>query len=137
MTTSTPLDPLYVVDTHALIWRLTASDKLSSQAAAVFDAAERGETILVISAIVVAELYYANQKWRLFPNFADTYADLKTKPYFEFIPLSADNVLDFERDSSVPEMHDRIIAGLARRLNAPLLTADQVIAQAQVAKVVW
>jgi PIN domain nuclease of toxin-antitoxin system len=56
------LEPLYIVDTHALIWYLTDDRKLGKQASAIFAAAERGETQLVVSAIVVAEMYYANKK---------------------------------------------------------------------------
>lgn len=50
---------------------------------------------------------------------------------------SAKDVLDFERDAAVREMHDRIIVGLARRLNAPLLTADSQIAAANLTSIVW
>jgi predicted nucleic acid-binding protein len=35
---------------------------LSKHASQIFEAAERGETRLYLSAIVVAELYYANKK---------------------------------------------------------------------------
>jgi predicted nucleic acid-binding protein len=58
-------------------------------------------------------------------------------PHFRLIAFEASHVLDFAGDDAVPEMHDRIIAGLARRLQAPLLTSDARIINAGVAEVVW
>jgi predicted nucleic acid-binding protein len=111
--------------------------KLSKPAAGVFAAAERGETRLYVSAVVVAEMYYASKKWKLFDDFAKTYADLKAKPYIRFVPLVADEVLDFDKDASVPEMHDRIITGVAHRLNAPLITSDPLISATKLVEIVW
>jgi len=131
------IDPTYVVDTHALIWYLQGSSLLSASAREIFQAAERGETLLCLSSISVAELYYANKKYGWFPNFGVTYTSLKQKPYFRFVPFAAEDVLDFEADGRVPEMHDRIIAGLARRLTAPLLTSDSTIRANHVGATIW
>jgi hypothetical protein len=46
-------------------------------------------------------------------------------------------VLDFDRDQAIPEMHDRIIVGLARTLRAPLITSDVVIRQSGIVQVEW
>jgi PIN domain nuclease of toxin-antitoxin system len=131
------IEPVYVVDTHALIWYLTNATKLGKQASGVFAAAESGETRLVVSAIVVAEMYYANKKNQWFIDFNTTYQQLRSKPYFRFVHFKADHVLDFDNDAPVAEMHDRIIAGLARRIGAPLLSSDLQIAGANLVKVVW
>jgi hypothetical protein len=40
-------------------------------------------------------------------------------------------------DTHALMMHDRMIVGLARRLNAPLLTADAQMTAARLAPVVW
>jgi len=133
----TTIKPTYVVDTNALIWYLTDKKRLSSSARAVFAAAERGETRLIISAIVIAEMFYADQKNDFFRDFAETYRLMQEKPYFRFIPLTADAVLDFALDAAVPEMHDRIIAGLARRLDAPLITSDATISASKLVEIVW
>ena len=82
-------------------------------------------------------MYYANKKNQWFADFSTTYRQLTAKPYFHFVPFPADHVLDFDNDSAVPEMHDRIIAGLARRLGAPLLTTDLQIADANLVTVIW
>jgi PIN domain nuclease of toxin-antitoxin system len=129
--------PAYVVDTHAPIWYLTRDKKLGSRASTIFAAAEQGETQIVISAIVVAELFYANEKWRLFSDFPAAFYDLLSKPCFQFIPFTARDVLDFVTDQGVREMHDRIITGLARRLGIPLIASDPDIVAAGLAEIAW
>jgi PIN domain nuclease of toxin-antitoxin system len=134
---TTNFEPFYVVDTHALIWYLLNDKKLSRRAKAIFEAAEQHQTILVVSAIVMAELYYANVKNKWFDDFAKLYADITNKPFLRFTPLDHTHIPDFVQDAAVPEMHDRIIAGVARRLGAPLITSDPLIAAAKVVKIVW
>ena len=131
------IEPLYVVDTHALIWYLTNDKKLGPQASQVFAAAERGQTRLVISSIVIAEMYYANRKNNWFADFNAMLQQLRAKPYFRFVSFRTNHVLDFGKDMAVPEMHDRIIAGLARGIGAPILTFDSQITAANIVTVVW
>jgi PIN domain nuclease of toxin-antitoxin system len=136
-TTGPTIEPAYVVDTMALIWYLKKDKKLSADASVIFAAAEREETNLIVSAISLAELYYANKKWGLFPDFSKVYADLRARSYFSFVAFMPEDVPDFDRDAAIPEMHDRIIAGLARRLTVPLVTSDPLIFSAHTVKVVW
>ncbi len=136
-TSSTTIRPLYVVDTNALIWYLKQDEKLGDHAIVVFEAAERGETRLIISAIAVAEMYYADKKHHLFHDFREAYLSLRARPYVRIVPFAPDDVLDFDQHSGVPEMHDRIIAGLAQRIGAPLLTSDPLIVGAGLVETVW
>jgi PIN domain nuclease of toxin-antitoxin system len=139
LTSSTPTtpEPLYVVDTHALIWYLLGDKKLSKHVQVLFQAAERGETRLVLPAIVLAELYFANEKREWFPDFKSVYRDILSKGFFKFLPFDHQHVLDFDRDAGVPEMHDRIITGVARRLGAPLITSDPLIQSTGTVKTEW
>jgi predicted nucleic acid-binding protein len=134
---ATQIEALYVVDTNALIRYLMHDKKLGKQAGEIFGAAERGETRLILSAISLAELYYANRKHRWFHDFAEVYQKLKVSPFFRFVPFKPDQILDFDRDASVPEMHDRIIAGLPRRVGAPLIASDPLIVQPNIVQTVW
>lgn len=47
----------YVVDTHALFWYLVHSPRLSEAGYQVFQKAFAGETTLILSPIVLLELY--------------------------------------------------------------------------------
>ena len=73
MSSNPPIEALYVTDTNALIWRLINDKKLGSRAAAKISAAERGETLIVISSITLAELYYANTKHSWFTDFEEVF----------------------------------------------------------------
>jgi PIN domain nuclease of toxin-antitoxin system len=125
------------VDTHALIWYLLGDKKLSPSALAIFKAAEQGKTRLVISVIVLAELYYANARNGWFSDYATAFRMIASKPYFTVLPIHPHHILDFDQDSASLEMHDRIIVGVARRLNASLISSDRVITAAGVVKVIW
>ena len=57
--------PLYVTDTHSLIWYLIDSPKLSYNANQVFQKIEGGKAQLIIPAIVIAEIIYLVQKGKI------------------------------------------------------------------------
>ena len=126
----------YVADTHSLFWYLTNSRWLGAKASAAFDEADNGNAFIYVSAIVLAELFYINIKQGSPVNFSTEYQKLSRSGQFILAPFEPDNVLDFDKDSIIKEMHDRIIVGLARRLNAPLLK-DQIIATSGLIKTIW
>jgi PIN domain nuclease of toxin-antitoxin system len=130
-------EPFYVLDTHALIWYLLNDPKLSPAARAILAEAEANRTLLVISAIVMAELYYVNLKRQWFTDFAAVFNQVVGMPFVRFVAFEHIHTLDFLRDDRVPEMHDRIIAGIARRLGAPLISSDLAIASSGVVNVIW
>jgi PIN domain nuclease of toxin-antitoxin system len=133
---TTGLEEAYVVDTNALYWYLTGDKKLTESANTVFAGAEQGQTRLYVSVISLAELYWILRKKPLSQTFAQIYSALKEKPYFEFVGFTPDQVLELDHDSAVPEMHDRIITGVARRLKMPLISSDALIKAAAIVTVV-
>jgi len=126
----------YVADTHALFWYLTGSRRLGPDAKAAFEEAEIGAAIIYVPAIVLAELYYLNVKAGRPLSFKAEFEKLKDAGLFEFIPMEADHVLEFDQDS-IPEMHDRLIVGATRRLNAACLTKDSEIVDSGLVTTVW
>ena len=52
----------YVTDTHALFWYLINSPLLGAGASGAFDEADNGQALIYIPAIVLAELYFLNEK---------------------------------------------------------------------------
>lgn len=54
-----------------------------------------------------------------------------------FVPLEAEDAADFDADTAIPEMHDRIIVGVARRMQATLLTHDAMITLRAAIAVTW
>lgn len=115
----------YVTDTHFLLWYLTNLRSLGKNAAAVFEEAKNGLVLIYIPAIVMAELYYLNVKHQYITDFPVDFQRIKQSGQFILLPFEAEDVLDFDKDSTVKEMHDRMIVRVARRLDATLLTKDQ------------
>jgi PIN domain nuclease of toxin-antitoxin system len=127
----------YVVDTHGLYWYLTASPRLSQAAKAAFDEGAKGKAIIYVPAIVLAELYYLNQKFGKPLDFPREYSRLRQSAQFIFVAFSADDVIEFDMDAAVPDMHDRIIVGVARRLGASCISRDSQIINSGIVSVIW
>lgn len=127
----------YVTDTHGLYWYLIASPLLGANAKKAFDEGKNGNAIIYIPAIVVAELYYLNKKLGEAIDFAVEFARLENSSQFEFVSFNAEDVKDFTVDAAVPEMHDRIIVGVAHRLSAGCLTRDAKIIDSKIVKTLW
>ena len=53
------------------------------------------------------------------------------------LPFEPIDTLEFHRDNVVTDIHDRIIVGVARRVNATLLTRDAQITGSGVVTTVW
>ncbi len=127
----------YVADTHALFWYLAASPRLGDAAHAAFDAAAQGAAVIYIPAIVLAELYFLNEKYGRPLDFVQEFARLARSGQFVFVDFAAQDVLHFDMDAAVPEMHDRIVVGVARRLGVACLTCDEQIMSSGLVTVVW
>jgi PIN domain nuclease of toxin-antitoxin system len=128
---------LYVADTHALFWYLTASPHLSAKAKDCFDEGVRGEALIYLPSIVLAEIYFLNEKLGQPIDFATGLAALRGSSQFVFVPFQAEDTLDFETDKTIPEMHDRIIVGVARRLSAACISRDQQISASGLVPTIW
>ena len=86
---------------------------------------------------MAAELYFLNQKLNGAIDFRKELTALLQAGQFVFVPFTASDALDFDADSAAGGMHDRIIAGVARRINATLLTRDAQITSSGVVATAW
>ncbi|MHC5055627.1 MAG: type II toxin-antitoxin system VapC family toxin [Planctomycetota bacterium] len=126
----------YVADTHALFWYLTGDARLSDAAREAIDRRRDGPGVVLVSVISAAELYYVNVKAGGPLDFRRELEGL-VRAGIEVVPVVADDVFLFEELGAVPEMHDRIIAALAVRRGAALITRDGGLANAAGVPVVW
>ncbi len=127
----------YVVDTHALFWSLTNKKKLGVNALAAFVAGEKGEARLYLPSIVLAELYYLNAKQGSPLDYAEVYTKLLAAGQFDMIAFGPDETLRFDQLKAIPEMHDRIIAGVALAHDCPCITLDPAIVSSGLVKTIW
>ncbi|MFQ5604391.1 MAG: PIN domain-containing protein [bacterium] len=66
----------YVTDTHALLWYLFRSKRLSSKATAIFNAIDAGQGQIHIHAIVLVEIVYLMEKAKIPQKAIKTVIDL-------------------------------------------------------------
>ena len=127
----------YVADTHALYWYLTNSPLLGANASQAFSEADQGNALIYIPVIVLAELYYLNAKKGNPLDFAAEYQKLSQSAQFVLLPFLHEDILEFDASVAVPEMHDRMIAGVAKRLGIPCLTIDKEIVSSGIIATIW
>lgn len=127
----------YVVDTHALFWYLTASPRLGLRARRALDEGTQGQAVIYVPVIVLAELHFLNEKAGRPLNFSEEYIRLRQSGQVVFVPFMPEDVLDFDGDANVSEMHDRIVVGVARRMNAVCLSRDPQIVQSSLVTTIW
>lgn len=127
----------YVTDTHALYWYLANDNKLGKKARKIFSKAAKGEVTIWISSIVLAELYWLLEKQNKTNLFLELFEQLKEADQFNFVDFTANDVLQFKGLSKIGEMHDRIIAVVAKNLDSPCITKDEEIIKSDLIEIIW
>jgi len=109
-----------VLDTHAAVWYLLDSTKLSESVYSLIDGAAASGTPTYISAVSLVEVVYLVERGRIAADaFSRFMSELdKENPAFKVVPLDA-HVASALRNiprNVVPDMPDRIIAQLPSTL---------------------
>ena len=129
-----------VADTHAALWYLLGSPRLSVHAREFMDTAARTGNSIALSAISLAEIVYLVEKNRIAES---AYQDLRTALsatdfVMEEVPL-AGAIVEAMRQvprADVPDLPDRIVAATALYFNVPVISRDGRI-KASGIKTVW
>jgi PIN domain nuclease of toxin-antitoxin system len=127
----------YVADTHALLWHFTDSPKISSRALALFAACERGECVIFIPTIVIAESLSIFDKKKLSFDFKKLLKMIHESENFLLIPLDYPILQKMIDLKEIPELHDKIIVSTAKYLNVTIITKDEMIRSVDHIKTVW
>ena len=127
----------FVVDTNALWWYLKAPERLSASADVIFRLAETGNTVMVVPAIVFAELYYLSVKTGDPLPPSELMEMFDASGVFRVSDLGRTQLEMLDRLPEIPEMHDRLIAAEALALGAPVVTRDPVIAASAQVQSIW
>jgi PIN domain nuclease of toxin-antitoxin system len=128
---------VYIVDTHTLYWREFKAKRLPPAVSQVFLEALAGRAVIVLLPIVLAEFYYVLRKEGLEQD-APFYLEYVYKASgYRLEPMIWDDVLELPSFPEVPEMHDRLIAVAAKRLDATVLTRDATLHSSPQIRCLW
>src|SRR5688572_730467 len=123
-----------IADTHAIIWYLSNSPKLSAKALSALEEGFNQGTGVGISAITMIEIIYLAEKGRVPAESITSLQGILDEPgsTLQLIPIDksvVDALAKVPRDA-VPDMPDRIIAATAVARRIPLVTCDAKIRSA-------
>ena len=127
----------FVSDTHALLWWFTDSPRISSKASEIFEKCEKGEYIIFIPTIVIAESLSIFEKKRISFNIKNLFKKIDTSENFVLIALDYTILQKMVTLKEVPEIHDKIIVSTAKHLKAPLITKDRTLQNLHTIKTIW
>ena len=129
-----------VADSHAIIWYVQGSPRLSDPAAAALADAEASEGV-VVSVATLVDLWYVTQTTQGIStdDLARLRARLLSAPTVDLHPIDltvADTATAIPREL-LRDPWDRFIVATARSLALPLVTRDEAIEQAQLVDTIW
>ncbi len=129
-----------LADSHAIIWHMQGSSRLSATAGSALVEAEATEGV-VVSVATLVNLWYVIQTTKKL-----SYDDLERlrdkfafSPALIFQPVDvavADATVSIPRDL-LADPWDRFIVGTALALSVPLVTRDRVIRDSDLVTTVW
>lgn len=126
-----------VIDTHALIWYLGESDRLSNTARKKLRDIDNGKSLGFIPVIVLAEAAYIFEKGRTEVSLQDILGEIDEGDNYRILDFDREQLEMMERLKEVPEMHDRIIAAVADIHGAEVITRDEEMRNAKIVKTIW
>ena len=127
----------FVTDTHALLWWFTDSQRISLKASEIFQKCERGENVIFIPSIVIAESLSIFDKKRISFNFKNLFKKIHTSENFVLIALDYPILQQMVAFREVPELHDKIIVSTAKYLKLPIITKDKTLQKLPSIKTIW
>ncbi len=129
--------PVYVTDTNALFWYLSDASRLSAAADAVFRLAAAGQAHILVPAIVLAEVIGLTKTVGHPIPAASLIENIDQSAEFIFSPLGPEQLIEMESVDSGLRIHDRLIAAEALAHQAPVITGDPALWQAEAIEAIW
>jgi len=130
-----------VADTHALVWFLNNSPRLSLAAGVALEQAQNSGELIYIPSIAIVELRYLVEKRTFSEVEYQTILGAITNPATALIiaplDLSVAQALGQIPRDVVRDMPDRIIAATAHALGLPLVTRDTELRKLTNITTVW
>lgn len=113
-----------VVDTHAVVWHLTAPERLGKNARRLLARADAGDLLAHVPAIALVEVSLLHERGRLRFGADQVVARLARHAGWQILALDIEQCLAFSTLAGIRDPMDRLIAASARALGLPLVSAD-------------
>lgn len=126
----------YVTDTHSLIWYFTEDSRLSKRALRVFEKTVK-EGIMIVPAVVLAEIMFIAKKAKVSITFEETLEKIEEYENFYIAPLDIDILKVADKIEAGMEMHDKLIIATALYFEAVLITRDRQIKESKIVSTTW
>ena len=128
------------MDTHAIVWYLSADPQLSVRAGDFLDAITAAAEPIYVPSICLVELTYLVEKGRLPVAARNRLLAALDDPATPCIVAPLDRMvadaLEFVSRSDVPDLPDRIVSATAAALCTPLISRDKKIGASSI-QTVW
>ena len=122
------LMPAVAVDTHSIVWYLSADPRLSAKALEALDAATSAGELIHVPSICLVELTYLVEKGRLPAAARDRLIQALDDPATPCLLVPLDRLvadaLESVSRSEVPDLPDRIVTATALAPRVPLISRD-------------
>jgi len=102
-----------------------------------FEKCEKGESIIFIPSIVIAESLSIFDKKRVTFDFKNLFKNINDSENFVLISLDYSILQKMVDLKDIPELHDKIIVSTAKYLNLPVITKDKVLQNISHLKTIW
>jgi PIN domain nuclease of toxin-antitoxin system len=132
-------DTAAVCDTHALVFHAAGGRHLGAKASRLFAAAEKGDVLIYVPAVVVWEVSLLARAVRinLRRPVREFFADLFSNPAYQFHDLGLSQLLDADDLRFTRDPFDPLVCAAARDLSLPLVTRDTAIHESRCVQVIW
>ncbi len=127
----------FVLDTHTLVWYLSAPKRLGKLARRSLASVDKGKALALIPAIVLVELALLREAGRRVIGTLEVEAAMKLNSNVCLHPMDLAQAKEFALLGSLPDPFDRLVVAAARSAEAPLLSADGVIHASGLTPVLW
>ena len=128
---------MYVADAHALAWYFTDDPRLGREAAEVFERSASGECLIIIPAIVLAELFHISRRKRIVLDFEELLRRVEERSNFSVTSLDLSIIRKLPATLPLTELHDQIIVATALFYEGKVLTRNGAIQAARLVETVW
>jgi len=126
----------YVTDTHPIVWYFTEDPRLSVTALQVFEGTIK-EGIIIVPAIVLAEIMFIAKRGKISLGFEDTLKKIQEYENIDIAPLDVDTLKGAHKIEVDLEMHDKLIVATAICFNATLITKDHFLRNSGICPTIW